>query len=252
MSFVNFVVTFAMRTNGRKAADLRPLSFELGYLKFADGSCLARAGDTHVLAAASFEASVPAWLEGKEQGWITAEYAMLPASTPGRNPRESRKGRPSARSQEISRLIGRSLRMGFDLGKLGENLLIVDCDVLQADGGTRTLSICAGFCALYDALRNLQDKGFISRIPLRQFVAAISVGIVDGQVMVDFIVQVFGPEYFQVTPCFKQFGKPVLSGFGKQHGSGSHHFEHAGGHAGKEIFVQHQPGPAINNRRLGG
>ncbi len=174
-----------MRIDGRKAEDLRSLSFELDYLKFAQGSCLAQAGDTRVLAAASFQPGVPSWLEGKEQGWITAEYAMLPASTPGRNPRESRKGKPSSRSLEISRLIGRSLRMGFDLRKLGENTFIVDCDVLQADGGTRTLSICAGFCALYSACIKLQSKGFIPSLPLRQFIGAISVGLVNGEVYAD-------------------------------------------------------------------
>jgi ribonuclease PH len=174
-----------MRIDGRKPQELRPLSFQLDYLKFAAGSCLAQAGDTRVLAAASFEPSVPPWLEGKGQGWITAEYAMLPASTPGRNPRESRKGKPSARSQEISRLIGRSLRMGFDLKKLGENTFIVDCDVLQADGGTRTLSVCAGFCALYSACQNLQKQGLLQRIPLRQFIGAISVGIINGEVYAD-------------------------------------------------------------------
>jgi ribonuclease PH len=157
----------------------------MGHLKYAVGSSLARAGDTRVLAAVSFESTVPPWLEGKGQGWITAEYGMLPASTPERNQRESRKGRPSARSQEISRLIGRSLRMGFDLPKLGENTLIVDADVLQADGGTRTLAICAGFCALYQACENLQKQGILQRFPLRQFVAAVSVGIKDDQVIAD-------------------------------------------------------------------
>lgn len=157
----------------------------MGHLKYAAGSCLAQAGDTRVLAAASFEQGVPLWLEDSGQGWITAEYAMLPAATPGRNPRESRKGRPSARSQEISRLIGRSLRMGFDLAKLGEKTLIVDTDVLQADGGTRTLSICAGFCALYQACENLQKQGILQRLPLRQFVAAVSAGIKDAQVIAD-------------------------------------------------------------------
>lgn len=174
-----------MRVDGRQADQLRPLTFELDYLKFAAGSCLAQAGDTRVLAAVSFEPGVAPWLEGKGQGWITAEYAMLPASTPGRNPRESRKGRPSARSQEISRLIGRSLRMGFDLKNLGENTLIVDCDVLQADGGTRTLSVCAGFCALYSACHSLQQQGIIPRVPLKQFVAAVSVGILDSEVIAD-------------------------------------------------------------------
>ncbi len=174
-----------MRQDGRKPEDLRPLSFSTGYLKFASGSCLASAGDTRVLAAVSFQPSVPAWLEGKGQGWITAEYSMLPASTPERNQRESLRGRPSARSQEISRLVGRSLRMGFDLKKLGENTLIVDCDVLQADGGTRTLSISAGFLALLDACERLQKQGVIHRSPLRQFVAAVSVGVVKGEVCAD-------------------------------------------------------------------
>jgi ribonuclease PH len=174
-----------MRADGRKPDELRGLSFEMDYLKFAPGSCLAQAGETRVLAACSFEPKIPLWLEGKGQGWITAEYAMLPASTPGRNPRESRKGRPSARSQEISRLIGRSLRMGFDLARLGENTLIVDTDVLQADGGTRTLAVCAGFCALHRACENLQKQGVLQSLPLRQFVAAVSVGIIGGQVYAD-------------------------------------------------------------------
>jgi ribonuclease PH len=178
-----------MRADGRKPDQLRGLSFEMDYLKFAPGSCLAQAGETRVLAACSFEPKVPLWLEGKGEGWITAEYAMLPASTPGRNPRESRKGRPSGRSQEISRLIGRSLRMGFDLAKLGENTLIVDTDVLQADGGTRTLAVCAGFCALYRACENLQKQGLIQCLPLRQFVAAVSVGIKDAQVIADLCYQ---------------------------------------------------------------
>lgn len=174
-----------MRVDGRKPIDLRPLSFEMGTLKFAAGSCLASAGDTRVLAAASFEPAVPAWLEGKGRGWITAEYAMLPASTPGRNRRESRKGRPSARSQEISRLIGRSLRMGFDLEGLGENMFTVDCDVIQADGGTRTLSVCAGFCALYQGMVNLQRDGLLRKLPLKRFVAAVSVGMVGGELLAD-------------------------------------------------------------------
>jgi ribonuclease PH len=174
-----------MRVDGRKPDELRELSFQMDYLKFATGSCLAKAGDTRVLAAVSFEPRVPVWLEGKGKGWITAEYAMLPASTPERNLRESRKGRPSARSQEISRLVGRSLRMGFDLARLGQNTLIVDTDVLQADGGTRTLAVCAGFCALYQACENLQKQGILQRLPLRQFVAAVSVGIKDAQVIAD-------------------------------------------------------------------
>lgn len=174
-----------MRPDKRNPEELRPLSFELGYLKFSSGSCLARAGDTIVLAAASLEPSPPAWLEGKGKGWITAEYSMLPASTPGRNPRESLKGRPSARSQEISRLVGRSLRMGFDLDALGENTITVDCDVLQADGGTRTLSICAGFMAVYQACNSLQKQGIIKRHPVRQFVGAVSVGIVGKEACAD-------------------------------------------------------------------
>ena len=174
-----------MRIDGRKPDELRKLSFELGTLKFARGSCLAMAGDTQVIAAVSHESRAPAWIEGTGKGWITAEYAMLPASTPERNQRESRKGMPSARSQEISRLIGRSLRMGFDLSALGENTLVVDCDVIQADGGTRTLSICAGFTALYEACESLVRDGLITRVPLRCFVAAVSVGVVDGGILAD-------------------------------------------------------------------
>lgn len=174
-----------MRVDGRKPQELRPLSFQLGYLKFAPGSCLAQAGETRVLAAVSLEPRVPTWLEGQGQGWITAEYGMLPAATPERNQREARRGRPSARSQEISRLIGRSLRMGFDLEALGENTIIVDTDVLQADGGTRTLAICAGFCALYQACERLHSEGILKRLPMRRFVAAVSAGIVEGQVIAD-------------------------------------------------------------------
>ncbi len=174
-----------MRPDKRKQDELRPISFETGYLKFASGSCLARAGETVVLAAATLEPTAPAWLEGKGRGWITAEYSMLPASTPERNQRESNKGKPSARSQEISRLIGRSLRMGFDLALLGERTLIVDCDVLQADGGTRTLSICAGFAALYQACEKLVGIGELAKMPVRQFVGAVSVGVVKGGVCAD-------------------------------------------------------------------
>ncbi len=171
------------RSDGRRPGDLRPITIETGCLKFATGSALMRAGDTHVLCAASVQEGVPDFLKGKGTGWLTAEYGMLPASTPQRKARETFK--PDGRSIEIRRLIGRALRMAVDLKQLGERTLWLDCDVLQADGGTRTLAVTGAWVALALAVRKLQAEGRLASDPLREQVAAVSVGIVDGVPVLD-------------------------------------------------------------------
>jgi len=172
-----------IRDDGRRPDELRPVTLELGYLKYAEGSCLAVAGNTRVLCAASVERRVPPFLAGSGQGWVTAEYGLLPRSTYQRTARESE--RPRSRSQEIKRFLGRSLRAVCDLSALGEQQVIVDCDVIQADGGTRTLALTGGFCALKQAVERMRGRGFVERNPLIEHVAAISVGIVDGEVLLD-------------------------------------------------------------------
>jgi ribonuclease PH len=168
------------RPHGRAPDALRPLTLATGELKFAEGSALLSLGDTKVLCAASVEPRVPPFLAGSGRGWVTAEYAMLPRATQTRNAREVAKGRPSGRTSEIQRLIGRSLRAVVDTAALGERTVTVDCDVLQADGGTRTASVTAGYVALAEALAKLVLTGEISKLPLLEPVAAISVGIVRG------------------------------------------------------------------------
>ena len=168
------------RPQGRAADALRPLRLSTGELKFAEGSALLTLGDTRVLAAASVETRVPPFLVGSGRGWVTAEYAMLPRATSTRNQREVTKGRPSGRTSEIQRLIGRSLRAVVDTSLLGERTVTVDCDVLQADGGTRTASVTAGYVALAEALAKLVLTGDLPRLPLLEPVAAVSVGIVRG------------------------------------------------------------------------
>ena len=167
-----------IRADGRGPEDIRPLAATLGYQEWADGSVLLEMGKTRVLVAATCEERVPRWLAGKGTGWVTAEYSMLPRSTFERTQREVSKGRPSGRTQEIQRLIGRSLRAVTDLKKMGEVMITVDCDVLQADGGTRTASITAGYIALALTLRSLQEKGTVKGDPLVDGVAAISCGMV--------------------------------------------------------------------------
>ena len=174
-----------MRKDGRAADELRPLSITRNYQSFAEGSCLIELGSTRVLCAASFEERVPPFLRGTGRGWVTAEYSMLPRSTLIRTPREVAKGRPSGRTQEIQRLIGRSLRAVTDLNALREATVTVDCDVLIADGGTRTASITGAYVALHDAFRAMRDGGKIERIPLKSEVAAVSVGVVDGLAVLD-------------------------------------------------------------------
>ena len=171
------------RDDGRRPDEMRPVTLELGPLKYAEGSCMATAGNTRVLCAASFEKRVPPFLVGSGQGWVTAEYGLLPRSTHQRTARETE--RPRSRSQEIKRFLGRSLRAVCDLSALGEQQIIIDCDVIQADGGTRTLALTGGFCALKQAVERMRGRGFIERNPLIEHVAAISVGIVDGDVLLD-------------------------------------------------------------------
>ncbi len=174
-----------MRPDGRQPDDLRPMSFERDFTDQAAGSVLVSFGGTRVLCTASIDEGVPRWMKGSGKGWVTAEYSMLPGSSVERIGREAAKGKQSGRTQEIQRLIGRSLRSVCDMTALGERQVIVDCDVLQADGGTRTASICGGYVALHDALARLVQAGRISSHPLTDTCAAISVGIVGGVPVLD-------------------------------------------------------------------
>jgi ribonuclease PH len=173
------------RSFGRAAGDLRPVRITRGYARHAEGSALIEFGDTRVLCTASVDERVPPFLKGKGQGWLTAEYGMLPRSTSTRTEREATRGRQGGRTLEIQRLVGRSLRAVIDLAQLGERTLQIDCDVLQADGGTRTASITGAFVATYDALRLLRERRMISELPVRDFVAAVSVGLRGAGVLVD-------------------------------------------------------------------
>ena len=173
------------RPSGRQADALREIKITRHYTCHAEGSVLVEFGNTKVLCNASVETSVPRFLKGSGQGWVTAEYGMLPRSTGSRMDREAVQGKQSGRTQEIQRLIGRSLRAAVDLKKLGENTIKVDCDVIQADGGTRTASITGGCVALMDALMKMQAKGILSDNPLQKFVAAVSVGIFRGVPVLD-------------------------------------------------------------------
>jgi ribonuclease PH len=174
-----------MRRDGRRPDQLRPLSLTLDFTDNPLASVLCELGRTKVLCTVCAEETVPRFLQGSRQGWITAEYSLLPGSTDRRTEREAARGRPSGRTQEIQRLIGRSLRAVADLGALGERTFYVDCDVLQADGGTRTASVVGGYVALALALRRLVAQGVIARPPLREGLAAISVGIVGGEPVLD-------------------------------------------------------------------
>jgi len=173
------------RPSGRSADELRTVQFTRGFTRHAEGSVLVQMGDTHVLCTASVEESVPSFLKGKGQGWLTAEYGMLPRATNTRMRREAADGKQSGRTQEIQRLIGRSLRAVVDLAALGERTLKIDCDVLQADGGTRCASITGACVAVADAIAWCKAKGLITGTPLRDHVAAVSVGVVDGAVVLD-------------------------------------------------------------------
>ena len=174
-----------MRLNNRLNNELRPVTMEINYIKHPKGSVLISMGDTKVLCNISVEEKVPPFIKGSGQGWLTAEYAMLPASTHSRKAREASKGKLEGRTMEIQRLIGRSLRAAVDLKKLGERTLWIDCDVLQADGGTRTAAITGSYVALSLAIKKLIQEGLLTENPIISAVAAISVGIIDGQVCLD-------------------------------------------------------------------
>jgi ribonuclease PH len=178
-------MTFASRPSGRAVDQLRNIILTREYTKHAEGSVLIECGDTKVICTASIEDKVPGFLKGKGQGWLTAEYGMLPRSTHTRMDREAAKGKQSGRTQEIQRLIGRSLRAAFDLNAFGERTLHLDCDVIQADGGTRTAAITGAMVAAYDAFSKLAARGMIEAIPVRHFVAAISVGVFHGMPVLD-------------------------------------------------------------------
>jgi ribonuclease PH len=178
-----------MRIDQRQPEQMRPVKVTTNYLMTAEGSALIEVGNTRVLCAASIEESVPSFLRGSGKGWVTAEYSMLPRATSTRTPREVSKGRASGRTMEIQRLIGRSLRSVVDLEALGERSVILDCDVLQADGGTRTAAITGAYIALSSALRQLVKFGALKRSPLRDFVAATSVGIFAGVPILDLCYQ---------------------------------------------------------------
>src|SRR5437763_2964965 len=173
------------RSDNRSPEQLRPVSLTLDYINTAEGSVLIEVGNTRVICTASIEETVPSFMRNSGKGWITAEYSMLPRATLTRTPREVSKGRASGRTHEIQRLIGRSLRAVTDLEKLGERTVWIDCDVIQADGGTRTASITGAFVALGLAMEKLVDAGTLTSVPLRDFVAAVSVGMVDGEILLD-------------------------------------------------------------------
>jgi len=174
-----------MVREGRSLQQLRPISMTRHFIKHPEGAVLVEFGDTRVICTASIEESVPPFLRGKGTGWVTAEYSMLPRATHTRSSREAAKGKQSGRTLEIQRLIGRSLRAVTDMAKLGERTIYLDCDVIQADGGTRTASITGAYVALVDAVSSLLAQGKIAESPLKEAVAAVSVGIVDGQAVLD-------------------------------------------------------------------
>lgn len=174
-----------MRPSGRAPDEMRALAFETGFTKHAEGSCLVSFGDTRVLVTASVEERLPPWMRGKGEGWVTAEYSMLPRATHTRGSREAAKGKQSGRTQEIQRLIGRSLRAVTDMKKLGERQITLDCDVIQADGGTRTAAISGAWVALRIAVQKLMDAGAITEDPLTRKVAAVSCGICNGVPVLD-------------------------------------------------------------------
>ena len=173
------------RPDGREPNQLRPVRIETGVNRHAEGSCKIEMGNTHVWVTASVEDRVPGHRRGTGQGWITAEYSMLPRATHDRGQREAVQGRIGGRTHEISRLIGRSLRSAVDMGQMGERTITVDCDVLQADGGTRTAAITGGFVALYIAIKRMREAKMISQLPIRRYIAAVSCGIVEGEPRLD-------------------------------------------------------------------
>ena len=212
------------RSFDRTAADLRPVRFTRRFTRHAEGSVLVEMGDTRVLCTASVEEKVPPFLKGKGRGWVTAEYGMLPRATNTRGAREAAQGKQSGRTQEIQRLIGRSLRAVVDLEKLGERQVTLDCDVLQADGGTRCASITGARVALAEAVAGLRKAGLVAEDPIRDFVAAVSVGIVDGQPVLDL-------DYAEDSACGTDMNV-VMTGAG--------HFVEVQGTAEGEPFTREQ------------
>jgi len=196
-----------MRLSQRKNNELRSIEIIRNYTKHAEGSVLIKCGDTHVICTASIDQNVPSFLKGKNQGWVTAEYGMLPRSTSIRMTRESSKGKQSGRTQEIQRLIGRSLRSIIDLKKLGEITIQIDCDVIQADGGTRTTSITGAYVALHDAIQNIINKGIIKDSPIIDSIAAISLGVKDSDILLDL-------DYAEDSTCDTDMNI-VMTGSGK-------------------------------------
>jgi ribonuclease PH len=174
-----------MRPSKRAPDEMRPVSFERGVARYAEGSCLVKFGNTHVLCTATLEDKPPPWLRGQGRGWVTAEYGMLPRATHTRTRRESSSGKQSGRTQEIQRLIGRSLRAVTNLPALGERQIVVDCDVIQADGGTRTASITGAWLALHDCFQWMRSRSIIKDNPLRDHVAAVSCGVCNGEAVID-------------------------------------------------------------------
>jgi ribonuclease PH len=177
--------TVNKRSDGRSSDALREIKFTRGWLNHAEGSVIVEFGQTRVLCAASFTAGVPRWMAGQGKGWVTSEYSMLPRATNTRSDRESVKGKLGGRTQEISRLIGRSMRSIIDMSALGENTIVLDCDVLQADGGTRTAAITGAYVALVDAITWAQGKGLVKGSPITDSISAVSVGIIDGKPTLD-------------------------------------------------------------------
>ncbi|MBL8445125.1 MAG: ribonuclease PH, partial [Zoogloeaceae bacterium] len=196
-----------MRLSNRKPEQLRPIRITRNFTRHAEGSVLVEFGDTRVLCTASIEDNVPPFLRGKGQGWLTAEYGMLPRSTHTRSAREAAKGKQSGRTQEIQRLIGRSLRAVVDLKALGERQVIIDCDVLQADGGTRTASITGACVAVHDALEGLVTAGKLASNPMHTLVAAVSVGIVAGEPVLDL-------DYDEDSTCDTDMNVVMMAGGG--------------------------------------
>jgi len=194
-----------MRPSGRAANQLRPIRITRNYTRHAEGSVLVEFGDTRVLCNASVEERCPPWLRGTGKGWVTAEYGMLPRSTGQRMGREAARGRQGGRTMEIQRLIGRALRAGLDMQALGERSITIDCDVIQADGGTRTAAITGGFVALADALRHLLERGTLTRDPLHGQVASVSVGIYQGEPVLDL-------DYLEDSDCETDMNVVMNSG----------------------------------------
>jgi ribonuclease PH len=208
-----------MRVDGRAPGELRPVNIEIDYLATAEGSALISLGHTRVICAASVEATVPSFLRNQGRGWVTAEYSMLPRATVQRTAREVTKGKPSGRTQEIQRLIGRSLRAVVDMTALGERTVILDCDVLQADGGTRTASITGAYVAMCLALRSLVAAKTIPRMPVTDYLAATSVGTVGGEAMLDLCYEEDSRADVDANIVMTGSGRFVELGFTAEHGS---------------------------------